>query len=219
MPSTRRSSFDTQTVGGLALCAVAGGAVWALSFVSVALVLGAARGPSGQADARAGRLAWRPRDAPGSAHRDSPSLSRALLFPVAGAPHARLGEGFHAMRAGNTRLHEALDIAAPRGTPVLAATAGRIGRLAHHAKAGLTVEQSDASGRYCLVYAHLSGYAPGLRDGSWLARGQVVGYVGSSGNARQPHLHFAVRLRRNGACWNGRAMDPAPLFAPPARQG
>jgi murein DD-endopeptidase MepM/ murein hydrolase activator NlpD len=100
---------------------------------------------------------------------------------------------------------------------VRAATNGTVERLVRHARAGLTVEQSDAAGRHCLVYAHLDRFATGLRDRTAVVRGQVIGYVGSSGNARAaaPHLHFAVHLRDRGGCWSGTAIDPMPLFDTP----
>ena len=102
-----------------------------------------------------------------------------------------------------------MDIAAPRHTPVRAAADGSV-RLTKHAGAGLTVEQDETSGRFCLVYAHLDGYAPGLRDLHAVARGQTIGYVGTTGNAAAgaPHLHFAVHSRAGGGCWSGAAVIP-----------
>jgi murein DD-endopeptidase MepM/ murein hydrolase activator NlpD len=135
-----------------------------------------------------------------------------LLLPISGVDPTAIGEGFAAARGG--RRHGAVDIAAPRRTPVRAAADGVV-RLTRHAGAGLTVEQDEASGRFCLVYAHLDGYAPGLHDRGSVARGQTIAYVGTSGNAppHVPHLHFAVHSRAGGGCWKGNAIDPLPLFA------
>src|SRR5262249_53165546 len=121
-------------------------------------------------------------------------LAGGLLFPIEGRPPESIAaEGFFARRAG-FRRHEAVDIMAPRGTPVLAAADG-IAHLTRHLGTGVTVEQDVASGRLCLVYAHLDRYAAAVLDGDRVLRGQVIGYVGSSGNASPsaPHLHFAVR--------------------------
>jgi murein DD-endopeptidase MepM/ murein hydrolase activator NlpD len=77
----------------------------------------------------------------------------------------------------------------------------------------LTVEQDEASGRYCLVYAHLDRYVFGLRDQSAVLRGQTIGYVGRRAMLLgRPHLHFAVHLREGAGCWSGAAVDPRPLF-------
>ncbi len=166
---------------------MAAGAVWGLALMVLALVTakGAEQDPAGSAE--------------------------GLLFPLAGGAPETTREGFLAARG--RRRHEAIDLAAPRGTPVLAAADGPV-HLANHPGAGLTVEQNEASGRYCLVYAHLEGYAPGLREESVVVRGQAIGYVGTSGNAppNVPHLHFAVHLRNGGGCWSGPAVDPLPLF-------
>ncbi len=134
-----------------------------------------------------------------------------LLFPLAGVDPATIGQGFDARRG--RRQHAAVDVAAPRRTPVRAAADGVV-RLTRHAGAGLTVEHDEASGRFCLIYAHLDGYPPGLRDQDRVVRGQTIGYVGTTGNAppHVPHLHFAVHSRAGGGCWSGTAVDPVPLF-------
>ena len=175
------------------LTGLAGGALWALTVMVVALA----------------RSGGHPRSAGAVA-------PLALLFPIHGLSPKDVGEGFGALRALGSRRHQAVDIAAPRGTPVVAATSGRVALLSNHPSAGLTVEQEDDSGRFCLVYAHLDGFAPGLREGSSVVRGQVLGYVGSTGNATAvaPHLHFAVHRNEEGACWSGTPLDPEPLFEP-----
>jgi murein DD-endopeptidase MepM/ murein hydrolase activator NlpD len=140
-----------------------------------------------------------------------PAGSPQLLFPLQNVNPDTVVEGFDARRG--LRRHEAIDVPAPRGTPVRAAADGPV-RLTRHVGAGITVEQDEASGRFCLVYAHLDGYVFGLHDGSTVVRGQTIGYVGTTGNARRtvPHLHFAAHLRAGGGCWSGSAVDPLPLF-------
>jgi murein DD-endopeptidase MepM/ murein hydrolase activator NlpD len=113
------------------------------------------------------------------------------------------------------RAHEALDIMARRGTPVMAAAEGNVVKLFNSKQGGLTVYQFDDSQTYCYYYAHLDRYAPGLREGMLLRPGNVLGYVGSSGNAspKSPHLHFAVfRLGPEKKWWAGTAIDPLPLL-------
>src|SRR5262249_34548262 len=140
-----------------------------------------------------------PASAGGEPHR--------LLFPIQDVDPDTIVEGLAAWRG--LRGHEAVDVPAPRGTPVRAATDGTV-QLTRHSGAGITVEQYEASGRYCLVYAHLDGYAPGLSDGATVVRGQTIGYVGTTGNAppNAPHLHFAAHVRADGGCWSGTAVDP-----------
>jgi len=140
--------------------------------------------------------------------------SSRLLFPVEGAARLGLERSFFEKR-GRERWHEAVDIGAPRGTPVRAVNDGTLSRLGRGVKSGLAVEQRDPLGAYCYVYAHLDRFAPGLEEGQPIGRGQVLGYVGTTGNAARtaPHLHFAVfRVLDEGSCWKGAALNPAPLF-------
>jgi len=135
-------------------------------------------------------------------------------MPVAGVDPRALQATFSQSRGG-TRSHEALDIVAPRGTPVLAADDGVVKKLFTSVRGGLTVYEFDPDGRYCYYYAHLEAYAPGLHEGQVLRRGDLVGTVGSTGNAREdaPHLHFAVtRLDPDGKWWGGTPVDPYPLL-------
>jgi murein DD-endopeptidase MepM/ murein hydrolase activator NlpD len=140
-------------------------------------------------------------------------LPRPLLVPVAGVSAASLPDTFNEARGD--RAHEALDIQAPRGTPVVAAAAGRVLKLFTSKAGGLTVYTVDPSGRWVLYYAHLDRYADGLREGATVTRGQTLGTVGSTGNAspETPHLHFAITrnddLKR---WWAGTPVDPRPLF-------
>jgi murein DD-endopeptidase MepM/ murein hydrolase activator NlpD len=119
---------------------------------------------------------------------------RGIAAPLAGLKRSDIVDTFDHPRAGGERRHEAVDIMAPRGTPVLAVTSGPIVKLFESEAGGLTIYQFDANERHCYYYAHLDGYAEGLREGMLVKQGAVIGYVGSSGNADPgaPHLHFAV---------------------------
>ena len=143
---------------------------------------------------------------------DSPSelRDRRLGMPVDGISPDQLTRQFTDLRGG-TREHEAIDILAPRNTPVRAVEDGSIARLFYSKAGGITVYQFDPSQRYCYYYAHLERYAEGLREGQSVQKGQVLGYVGTSGNAPKdtPHLHFAVfRLTAEKHWWEGTAIDP-----------
>jgi len=144
--------------------------------------------------------------------------SRALEFPVKGYEGA-LRDTFDERR-GNVP-HEALDIMAPRGTPVVAVDDGRIAKLFTSKPGGLTIYQYDPAERLAYYYAHLDRYAPGIKQGNKVKRGQVVGYVGSTGNARAeaPHLHFTVYALPPGKqWWKGVAINPfEKLATSPAR--
>jgi peptidoglycan LD-endopeptidase LytH len=136
-----------------------------------------------------------------------------LSLPVEGVPRADLVDGFLERRG--SRTHHALDIPAPRHTPVRAAVAGVIAALNSSRSGGTSIWQYDESGQYCYFYAHLQGYARGLRAGQSVARGEVIGYVGTSGNAPKntPHLHFAMfRLESRGRWWGGVPVNPYPLL-------
>jgi len=138
---------------------------------------------------------------------------RHLLIPVQGIAASALHPTFHAQRG--TREHEALDILADRGTPVIAADDGRIEKLFYSERGGKTIYQFDTSGRYCYYYAHLDRYAPSLAEKQPVARGEVIGYVGSTGNADEatPHLHFAIlRLGPDKRWWQGTPIDPFPAL-------
>jgi murein DD-endopeptidase MepM/ murein hydrolase activator NlpD len=116
---------------------------------------------------------------------------------------------------GEGRLHDAIDIMAARGTPVLAVADGRIAKLFTSVRGGLTVYQFDREEKLAYYYAHLDRYAPGLAEGAVLKRGDLVGFVGSTGNANPagPHLHFAVFvLSPEKHWWQGTAVNPYPLL-------
>jgi murein DD-endopeptidase MepM/ murein hydrolase activator NlpD len=135
-------------------------------------------------------------------------------MPIAGVDPRSL-HGSFAEGRGGARAHDALDIVAPRGTPVLAAVDGVVRKLFTSVRGGLTVYEFDLEERYCYYYAHLDGYAASLHEGQHLRKGDLVGYVGSTGNAREdaPHLHFAVtRLDPDKKWWGGTPIDPYPLL-------
>jgi len=139
----------------------------------------------------------------------------ALLLPVAGIEPSQLTDTFNQTRDG-TRRHEALDIMAPRGTPVLAASDGMVAKLFTSVPGGLTIYEFDPTRTYAYYYAHLDRYAAGLAEGNAVHRGEVIGYVGSTGNASEdaPHLHFAIfLLGPEKQWWKGTAIDPYPLLA------
>lgn len=138
---------------------------------------------------------------------------RRLVVPVAGVGRRALVASFDQPRG--TRTHEAIDILAPRGTPVLAVEDGRIAKLFDSRQGGLTIYQFDPTERFTYYYAHLDRYAGGLAEGEPVARGQVLGYVGTTGNAppETPHLHFAVfRLGPEKAWHEGDPLDPFLLW-------
>ena len=144
-------------------------------------------------------------------------LRSELIVPVSGVRAAALHDTYNELRDG-TRPHEALDILAPRGTPVLSATNGRVLKLFNSKPGGLMVYAADSTGRFILMYGHLDAYAPGLADGQPLVRGQKIGIVGTTGNApaNTPHLHFAIASSANiNEWWKGMPVNPFPLLKRP----
>jgi murein DD-endopeptidase MepM/ murein hydrolase activator NlpD len=172
------------------------------------------------------RIAQAATDEEAQAAQDQSYLAgRRLLLPVEGVAPAALRDTFNEGRDAGARPHEALDIPAPHGTPVYAVDDGRLVKLFTSVPGGLTIYQFDPSNRYAYYYAHLDRYADGLREGMALARGDLIGYVGSTGNASAdaPHLHFAIfRLGPEQQWWKGEALNPYPLLVnappPPARR-
>jgi peptidoglycan LD-endopeptidase LytH len=146
----------------------------------------------------------------------APPPPYALVVPVEGVAPADLYDSFEQPR-GTDRRHLAIDILAPTGTPVLAAAAGTVLRLHASGKGGLTVYIADPAGEYTYYYAHLHGYAEGLVAGARVEQGQVIGYVGHTGNAHEdaPHLHFAIwRHRPGGSTWGGSPVNPYLALTP-----
>ncbi len=136
--------------------------------------------------------------------------SRNLLLPIASVTPAQLTDTYTQARAAG-RVHEALDIMAPRGTPVLAVEDGRVAKLFLSKPGGITFYQFDHNTEFAYYYAHLDRYADGLKEGMPVRRGDVIGYVGSTGNASPdaPHLHFAIfRLGPERQWWRGTALNP-----------
>ena len=142
---------------------------------------------------------------------------RDLKIPVEDVDRDDLRDTFSDSRGG-ARLHEALDIMAPRHTPVRAVEDGTIAKLYRsEGGGGITIYQFDPSGKYSYYYAHLDRYSQGLRERQQVTRGQVIGYVGSTGNASEnaPHLHFAIyRLTPERQWWRGEPINPYPILRP-----
>lgn len=138
-----------------------------------------------------------------------------LLVPVQGIKSAQLTDTFYQPR-GEQRQHEALDIMAPTGTPVLAVADGKVAKLFHSKPGGLTVYQFDPTGQFAYYYAHLDRYADGIAEGMEVKRGTLIGYVGVTGNSdpNAPHLHFAVvALTPEKQWWKGTPLNPFPLMS------
>jgi murein DD-endopeptidase MepM/ murein hydrolase activator NlpD len=140
---------------------------------------------------------------------------RDLIVPVEGVDRDDLRDTFADKRGGG-RMHEALDIMAPRHTPVVAVEDGTIAKLYNSdGGGGITIYQFDPTGQYSYYYAHLDRYASDLREGQAVRRGQVLGYVGSTGNAsaNAPHLHFGIfRLAPERRWWQGEPINPYPVL-------
>lgn len=138
-----------------------------------------------------------------------------LIVPVRGVEPSQLRDTYDELRGGDTRTHEALDIPAPRGTPVLSATGGRVLKLFDSKAGGKMVYAADSGEHFILMYAHLDSYANGLAEGQPLKTGQVLGAVGTTGNAppNLPHLHFAIaRSNDVKVWWKGMPVNPYPLL-------
>ena len=140
-----------------------------------------------------------------------------LAIPVAGIKPDQLVDTYTQARAGGQRTHDAIDIMAPEGTPVIAAGPGRVEKLFFsNGGGGVTAYVRSPDQRWSYYYAHLLSYAPGLAEGQQVRRGQVIGRVGHTGNANPagPHLHFAIlRMNPGERWWQGTAINPYPLLA------
>jgi len=118
-----------------------------------------------------------------------------------------------------SRRHQAIDILAPRGTAVRAVDEGVVRKLYTGGAGGISIYHFDPTETFCYYYAHLDGYASGLREGARVAKGDLLGYVGTTGNAppSTPHLHFSVfRLSASKNWWEGTPINPYALWARPA---
>lgn len=157
-------------------------------------------------------------NAPGApasaASPEAASSGSGLLIPVQGIGSGQLQDTFTDARSEG-RVHDAIDILAPTGTPVIAVADGTVEKLFNSERGGLTVYQFDPNGTYCYYYAHLERYADGLAEKQSIKRGQVIGYVGSTGNAdpAAPHLHFEIhRLGPEKQWWKGEVLNPYPVL-------
>jgi murein DD-endopeptidase MepM/ murein hydrolase activator NlpD len=203
----RRGAFSLHTARGLVLSGLVAGGVLAVTLVAWRLVL-VERGlvPA---------IPDEPEAVAPAAMPEADLRERTLLIPVQGMPASKLTDTFSDARGGGARVHHALDIMAARGTPVLAVEDGTVVRLHHGGAGGITVYQLDGTGRYGYYYAHLERYADGLAEGAHVTRGDVLGYVGTTGNAPPgaPHLHFAIyEVADPKRPWRGRPIDPFPLW-------
>ena len=146
----------------------------------------------------------------------APSAGARLIIPVRGKMAADLTDTFTAARAGGARVHDAIDIMAAEGTPVIAAAPGRVEKLFLSKPGGKTIYIRSADGRTIYYYAHLKSYAPGLAEQQMVIAGQPLGEVGHTGNASAegPHLHFAVMSTSPQSKWyeQSTALNPYPLL-------
>jgi murein DD-endopeptidase MepM/ murein hydrolase activator NlpD len=142
--------------------------------------------------------------------------SERMIIPVAGVEARDLIDSFDDKR-GSDRHHNALDIMAKRNTPVLAAVSGVVLKLHNSVAGGLTIYTSDPTGKYVMMYGHLDSYRPGIKDGDKVKQGEIIGFVGSTGNANPlaPHLHFQVTRNDNmKEWWKGTPINPFLVFRP-----
>jgi murein DD-endopeptidase MepM/ murein hydrolase activator NlpD len=141
--------------------------------------------------------------------------ARHLQLPIDTVRVDTMRDQFAGTRENGRRGHEAVDLMAPRNTPVHAVDAGTIARLFQSRQGGTTIYQFDPERRFCYYYAHLESYAAKLYEGQAVSRGEVIGFVGTSGNAPAdvPHLHFAIfELNADRHWWQGTAVDPYLAF-------
>lgn len=169
-------------------------------------------------DANAQIIGERGNRAPEVAPPPRQNLDVRLIIPVRGVTRSDLADTWGAARSEG-RAHEGIDIMAPTGTHVRAVADGRIVKFFDSERGGVTIYQFDASERFVYYYAHLNAREAGLAEGDSVRQGQVIGYVGMSGNAPVPHLHFEIqRLGPERRWWVAESMNPYPLLirgAPP----
>ena len=138
-----------------------------------------------------------------------------LAIPVTGVKQDQLTDTYDAAR-GQGRRHDAIDIMAPEGTPVIAAADGKVEKLFNSVRGGLTIYVRSPDQKWEYYYAHLQRYATGLHEGQDVKRGQVIALVGHTCDASPdgPHLHFAINTMADGErWWQGTAINPYPLLA------
>jgi murein DD-endopeptidase MepM/ murein hydrolase activator NlpD len=147
--------------------------------------------------------------------------ARGIGLPVAGADMSKVEDSFNEPRDGG-RVHRAIDILAPRGTPILSADDGKILRMTTSNLGGISMYTVDSESRLVYYYAHMDHYNDAMSPGRTIARGDTLGYVGTTGNAPKdtPHLHFQVmRWPADGKYWNGDPIDPYAALGGVARAG
>jgi murein DD-endopeptidase MepM/ murein hydrolase activator NlpD len=147
--------------------------------------------------------------------------ARSILLPVAGADMSKVEDSFNEPRDGG-RVHRAIDILAPRGTPILSADDGKILRMTTSALGGISMYTVDTESRLVYYYAHMDHYNDAMSPGRMIVRGDTLGYVGTTGNAPKdtPHLHFQVmRWPADGKYWNGDPIDPYEALGGVTRAG
>ena len=140
----------------------------------------------------------------------------ALMLPVVGVQPRQLVDTWGQTRGGGTRHHRAIDIPAAGGTPVIAAAEGTIEKLFESAAGGTTLYVRSPDRGWSYYYAHLAGYAPGVREGEQVRVGETLGFVGDTGNAGagNTHLHFGISRMKAGDAWHqGEPVNPYPLLA------
>ena len=201
----RLRTFVIVLVTAIVTCALTS-AFWFMAYSGVSVV-----GPGGSSSAGAP-------PAP-SAVPQRPALvlgPTGVAIPVAGVKGGELQDTYTQARSGG-RVHNAIDIMAANGTPVVAAAPGTVEKLFFsQGGGGITAYVRSEDGRWIYYYAHLQDYAPGLREGQKVKQGDAIGRVGSTGNANPagPHLHFAIHRMEPGEKWHeGTAINPYPLLA------
>jgi murein DD-endopeptidase MepM/ murein hydrolase activator NlpD len=179
---------------------------------------GSARQPtSGGAAPTTAVVSVAPAPTMGSRDSDSTRLlkTKRLNMPLDGVSRDRLRDTFDESRAAGLRRHEAIDIMAPKGTPVRAVEDARVAKLFKSVAGGLTIYLEDPTGTFTYYYAHLDRYAPGLKEDQHVRRGELIGFVGSTGNASDdaPHLHFAIfQMGPERRWWQGEPINPFPVL-------
>lgn len=200
----RLRTFVTVLVTAIVTCALTS-AFWFMAYSGVSV-----SGPAAVPEPRQAE----PQSAPPRAELEIGPAG--LAIPVAGIKPDALADTYTQARSGG-RVHNAIDIMAPHGTPVVAAAAGRVEKLFFsQGGGGITVYVRSPDDKWIYYYAHLDAYAPGLKEGQAVRRGDPLGTVGSTGNANPagPHLHFAVHSMAEGEDWHeGSPINPYPLLA------
>jgi murein DD-endopeptidase MepM/ murein hydrolase activator NlpD len=140
---------------------------------------------------------------------------KELVIPVAGVSSSKIEDSFSASRDGGDRVHGAVDILAPRNTPVVAADDGTILRMSRNTLGGITIYAVDREHEFVYYYAHLDHYRDGVSAGQKIQKGDTLGFVGTTGNAPKdvPHLHFQIMLwPSDGKYWYGEPVNPYPVL-------